>query len=129
MYGIAVDDAHYFKVFGPQYSNPGRGWVAVKAPELSEEAVIQALEAGEFYASTGVELEEMTRLDEGLRIKIKQQSDFKYTTRFYGQNGELLHTAFGTKAVYHLRPGDQYARATVTDSGGAVAWAQPVFAR
>ncbi len=32
--GVAVDDAHIFQEYGRQHSNPGRGWIAVKARAL-----------------------------------------------------------------------------------------------
>ena len=129
VYGIAVDDAHSFKVFGPQYSNPGKGWVTVQAAELSSSAVIQALENGQFYSSTGVELEEMARMADGLRVKIKQRSDFKYTTFYTGQDGKLLASSNDLASEYMLQPGDKYVRATVVASDGNRAWVQPVFAR
>ena len=35
IYGIAVDDAHHFQgEFAPEGSNPGRGWVVVRAEVL-----------------------------------------------------------------------------------------------
>ncbi len=128
IFGVAVDDAHHFQVFGPQYSNPGRGWVAVKAPELTMRAVLAAIDAGDFYASTGVELDDMTRHDRGLRIKIQQQGDFRYTTRFISEHGKVLKESFELESECELKPGDRYVRATVTDSMGWKAWIQPVFA-
>ena len=60
IYGIAVDDAHHFQgEFGPDRANPGRGWVSVRSTELNGDALMQAMEAGHFYASTGVELDEI----------------------------------------------------------------------
>jgi hypothetical protein len=41
-------------------ANPGRGWVVVKASDLSTEVVVNPPESGQFYFSTGVEL---ARLD------------------------------------------------------------------
>ena len=38
------------------FARPGKAWVEVNAPELTTEAIKQSLRAGEFYASTGVEL-------------------------------------------------------------------------
>lgn len=128
-YGIAVDDAHQFKVFGPKHSNPGKGWVTIQASELSTESVIEALNRGQFYASNGVELDEMARTTDGLRIKITQEDDYKYTTRFIGQGGKVLASVHGLEAEYTLRPGDKYVRATVIASDGNRAWVQPVFAR
>jgi hypothetical protein len=129
VYGIAVDDAHYFKVFGPQYSNPGRGWVSVQAPQLSMDAVLEAIEAGNFYASTGVELEAMSRTSNSLHVTVKQRGNTKYTTRYIGKDGKVLASFFELESSYTLRPGDGYARATVQASDGATAWVQPVIAR
>ena len=62
LYGIAVDDAHTFKAPGnPDVAGPGRGWVAVRAPRLEARALLDALERGDFYASTGVELSDYQR--------------------------------------------------------------------
>jgi hypothetical protein len=129
VYGVAVDDAHNFKSIGPQYSNPGRGWVMVKARELSTRAVMDALDSGDFYASTGVELAEVERLDKGLRLKISEASQIRFTTEFLGANGKLLSRTFDNPAEYVLKPGEAYVRARVTDSNGNRAWVQPVFAR
>jgi hypothetical protein len=128
-YGIAVDDAHHFKTLGPAYSNPGRGWVMVRAPDLSTETVLDALERGEFYASTGVELEEMERLNDGLRVRIAEKPFIRFTTEFIGANGKVLARSFEMSAEYKLRPGDSYVRARVTDSNGNRAWVQPVFSQ
>ena len=130
VYGIAVDDAHKFKVIGPEHSNPGRGWVSVKAPELSTEAILNSLNSGEFYASTGVVLEDVTRLPNELRVYLKEEveEEEKFTTEFIGQGGSLLSKSFDNPAVYTLKPGDTYVRAKVTSSHGECAWVQPVFA-
>ena len=127
VYGIAVDDAHNFKEFGPTLSNPGRGWVSVLATELSEAAIVQALEQGSFYASTGVNLETVERSSKGLEIAIREELNFKYTTRFIGKGGKVLAVVHGLEAKYELRPGDAYVRATVTRSDGKHAWVQPAF--
>ncbi len=57
LYGIAVDDAHHFKrPWDRTAALPGRGWVMVRAEALTPAAILGALEGGDFYASTGVEL-------------------------------------------------------------------------
>ncbi len=127
LFGIAVDDAHYFKRFAPELSNPGRGWVGVRARELSAEALMEALERGDFYASTGVVLGEVVRAAGDLRVEIKTAGPLKYTTEFIGENGKVLKTTFENPASYTLAAGDRYARARVTASSGEIAWTQPVF--
>jgi hypothetical protein len=59
VYGIAVDDAHYFKrPWDRRAPRPGQGWVVVRAPRLEAAALMTSLEGGEFYASTGVEYDD-----------------------------------------------------------------------
>ncbi len=128
LFAVAVDDAHSFKEFGPHLSNPGRGWVMFKASELSAEALRAAAEAGDFYASTGVELAEVSRDGHTLDIRIKQDRNFAYTTTYYGAGGKVLAESFELESSYDLTPGDKYVRATITDSAGRQAWTQPVFA-
>ncbi|MEX2260367.1 MAG: CehA/McbA family metallohydrolase [Bryobacteraceae bacterium] len=127
VYGIAVDDAHNFKTMGPKLSNPGRGWVMVRAPELTKEAIAAALSAGNFYASSGVELVDAAATESELRIQIKPESDTRYTTKFIGAGGKVLATSFGTEAAYRFASGEKYVRAKVEASTGDEAWVQPHF--
>ena len=128
IYGIAVDDAHhYLGEFSPDRANPGRGWVAIKAPELSSGALMKGLEEGLFYASTGVELDDVIVEGGRLEVRIRGKGDFKYTTTFLGTGGRVLHVSHETEAVFRLTGPEPYVRAKVQDSGGAVAWVQPVF--
>jgi len=130
IYGIAVDDAHHFTgEFSSDRANPGRGWVAVRADRLEAEEILRRLEAGEFYASTGVELRDVVITPRRLEVHIDPSGDFKYTTEFIGSGGRVLERTGANPAIFAL--GDQrgYVRARVTDSGGAKAWVQPVFIR
>ena len=128
MYGVAVDDAHVFKRFAPEESNPGRGWIEVQAPELTEEALLRAIDQGDFYSSSGVKLKSMERGPGRLSLEIAQQYDEEFQIRFVGAGGRILKTETGMSAQHQLRPGDGYVRASVVDSNGRQAWTQPVFA-
>jgi len=88
---------------------------------------VQALEQGRFYASTGVSLDTVERSSKGLEIAIREELNFKYTTRFVGKGGKVLAEVHGLEAKYELRPGEAYVRATVTRSDGRNAWVQPAF--
>ena len=128
IYGMAVDDAHTFQgEFARDRANPGRGWVAVKAPALEAGGLMEGLEAGRFYASTGVVLEDVVVTASRLEVRIQPRGDFRYTTTFIGSGGRVLATAHGPLAVFELSAPEAYVRARVEDSGGAVAWVQPVF--
>ena len=52
IFPLAVDDAH-------GYEHTCHGWVMLKAEKLDYEHVIDALEKGDFYASTGPEIHEL----------------------------------------------------------------------
>lgn len=128
IYGIAVDDAHHFKQeFGPTRANPGKGWVMVRASSLDAREIMRNLEAGNFYASTGVELEDVRMEPTRMVIRIKQNANFGYRTEFIGEGGKVLLRAEGNLAEFDLKGGEKYVRARVTDSGGSMAWVQPAF--
>lgn len=128
VYGIAVDDAHHFQgEFAAERSNPGRGFVVVRSRRLEPGALMAALEAGDFYASTGVTLGDVRADGDALVVSVAAQGDFRYTTRFVGKGGAVLASCGDLECSYRFSGGEAYVRATVTDSGGRKAWVQPVF--
>ncbi|WP_439627260.1 hypothetical protein [Gemmata sp.] len=82
VYGLATDDAHGYHEFGVGKVNPGRGWVMVKSPHLTGEGVVKGIEAGDFYATTGVVLDEVTRDGNALRLAIRAEPGVTYKTQF-----------------------------------------------
>ena len=128
IYGIAVDDAHHFMgEFAPDRANPGRGWVTVRAASLDAREIMIQLEAGRFYASSGVELDSVRVTPHDMMVAARKKGDFKFTTEFIGKGGAVLRKTGDNPATYHLAGDELYVRAKVTDSGGSVAWLQPVF--
>ncbi len=129
LYGIAVDDAHHFQgEFAPDRVNPGRGWVSVNSPSLDALELMASLESGRFYASTGVSLADIVVTSDRITIDISEAEDFRFSTVFSGASGVVLAETDENPATFDLGGRDVgYIRATVTDSGGRVAWTQPVF--
>ena len=132
IFGVAVDDSHEFKgEFNPSRSNPGRGWIVVRAHERSQEALMDAMRRGDFYSSTGVYLADFELSDTGIQLKVltrEHEWDLpRFTTSFIGSGGRLLAQEFGTEATYEGKSGDGYVRAVVQGSNGYKAWTQPVF--
>jgi hypothetical protein len=127
VYGIAVDDAHVFKQPGnPSVSGPGRGWVAVRAARLEPSALMASLERGDFYASTGVTLEDVRATVKELTVRVKVEGVTKHRIQFIGRGGKLLREATDSAATYEFTGGEGYVRAKVIDSNGRMAWVQPV---
>lgn len=84
MYGLATDDAHQHWRWDPATSNPGRGWIMVRAPALTADTIIGALERGDFYATSGVTLREVRASRERIAIDIAAEPGVDYVTRFIG---------------------------------------------
>ena len=137
IYGVATDDSHNYHDFIPGLANPGRGWVVVRAPELSQDAIVEALASGEFYASTGVVISDLEISKESVSLRIEQDWsqvygnvrdwDQIYRTEFIGRGGKKLAELAGQEVAYRIRGDEGYVRAKITGSGGVQAWTQPVF--
>jgi hypothetical protein len=128
IYGIAVDDAHVFKrPWDRTAARPGQGWVVVRAATLSPRDIVTALDRGEFYASNGVELDNVSVNARTLTVTIKAAQWNKYRTQFIGRSGRVLQEVVTTTAAYDFTGDEGYVRARVLDSNGHTAWVQPVF--
>ncbi|MGB7208752.1 MAG: CehA/McbA family metallohydrolase [Pyrinomonadaceae bacterium] len=128
LYGIAVDDAHHFKrPWDKTASKPGQGWIVVRTTSLSSQAILAAMESGEFYASTGVELSDYQANEKSITITIKEERTSKYRVQFIGNGGRVLSEAVKSPAVYTIKGNEGYVRAKVIESNGKFAWTQPVM--
>jgi hypothetical protein len=128
LYGLAVDDAHTFKQPGnPDVAGPGRGWIVVRAPRFEARALLEAIERGDFYASTGVELDELHVTASSIGVAVKARPSSKYRVQFIGQRGRVLHESLEPKASYTITGSEGYVRARVLESNGRRAWIQPVM--
>ncbi|MBL7850119.1 MAG: histidinol-phosphatase [Cyclobacteriaceae bacterium] len=144
MYGLATDDSHNYHEFGAAFSNAGRGWVMVRATALTPEALIGAMEAGDFYSSTGVVLDEVRFSGNTLTVQVKPEAGVTYTIEFVGakkgkKSAEVLQTVKGTTATFKVTKSYRFVRARITSSklkpnpfqegDKEMAWTQPVSAR
>lgn len=141
MYGLATDDSHNYHQFGAAYSNAGRGWVMVNAQNLTPESLIDAMEVGNFYASTGVILEVLSVKKNKVSLKVKAEPGIRYTINFIGarkdsNQTEILKLVSGTEASFDLLADHLFVRVKITSSKIKVnpfkegefetAWTQPV---
>lgn len=141
MFGLATDDSHNYHEFGKAFSNAGRGWVMVRSASLTPEALIAAMEAGDFYASTGVTLEDVRFANGKLDIRVQPEAGVSYTIEFIGarkgkKKSEVLKSVMGTGASFNITGSHQFVRARITssklkpnpfqDGDHEMAWTQPV---
>jgi hypothetical protein len=87
-------------------------------------AIEQAMLDGDFYATTGVLLDDVTLSAKHLELRARGAGPFEFV--FVGSGGRTLSHSSGTRAVYTPRGDEGYVRAVVSDAEGHKAWLQPV---
>jgi hypothetical protein len=128
VYGVAVDDSHHLKrPWDKDVALPGKAWVVVRTESRDEKSIVSALERGEFYASTGVELTDYSATNKTIAVTVKAQNGAHYRIQFIGREGRVLQETAGPAASYAMRGDEKYVRAKAIDSNGRTAWMQPVF--
>ncbi|MFT4648303.1 MAG: hypothetical protein ACI9X4_001525 [Glaciecola sp.] len=151
LFAVATDDAHHY--YGNPTAQTGRGWIMVQAETLEENALVDAMKRGDFYASSGVTLRDVKRGEKEYRVEIDTASNAQgadktapqFTTRFIGTRiidgalsdvGEVLLETTNNPALYTYSGDELYVRAVVTSSKDhpnpyakgdkEKAWTQPV---
>ncbi len=156
IYGVSSDDAHHFQTIAPNKSNPGRGWVMVRAATLDPDTITAAMLQGEFYASNGVFLKRCDRGPDRYRVEVdtrrtrrELETNWRLRGRFVergtkgyrieliGPQGTILETVRGTRGEFLIDRSLSYVRAKVTFTRRKpqtnqleeyYAWGQPFFA-
>ena len=132
LYGLATDDTHHYNKFGPEEANPGRGWIMVRSEQLATDPLLAAMDAGDFYASTGVTLKDY-RYDPATKtisLEVDPEEGGNYVIEFIGtlaadvegvkpedwdkkKIGKVLKRVEGTKAEYKMTGKELFVRAVV----------------
>ena len=148
MFGVAADDAHFFKTppLPAAPSSPGRAWVMVRSDRFTSDALVAAMERGDFYSSTGVELADYKVGEASVTVRIAPQQMSRYRVIFIGRGGRVLKEVTVTPTLpagatsiaaprqaepvtYEWKGEEGYVRVKIIDSNGLQAWTQPVRVR
>jgi hypothetical protein len=145
MFGLATDDGHnYFETQPGKGAQPGRGWVMVLTNKLDPDALVESLEAGQFYSSSGVTLESVTTHDGQMKVVAAPAEGVTYRIDFIGTRrsfndqslpasddsvkaddltrkysdeiGMVLKSVDGPTAEYKFDGSELYVRTVVTSS-------------
>ncbi|MEI6176657.1 MAG: GDSL-type esterase/lipase family protein [Verrucomicrobiota bacterium] len=119
VFAVAADDNHYDK------AAVGRGWIMVKSPSLTPSDIVENIRTGNFYASTGVILNDYQVSKKAITVDSQNGN----VVTFIGKDGVVLSTTNQSKAVYDIKGDELYIRAKITNSEGKAAWTQPVFVK
>jgi hypothetical protein len=119
VYAVAADDNHY------KESNVAGGWIMVRSPEFTANDIEENIRTGNFYASTGVILNDYQVRNKSITIDTENGDSIT----FIGKNGSVLNKVSGKSATYKMKGDELYVRAKITNSDGKEAWTQPVFVK
>lgn len=111
----------------------------VQANSLNPTAIVEAMEAGDFYATTGVEIEKIKVNKKTIQVEIKPEPGIQYSIQFIGvpkgaKESSILMEVQDTKAVYRFKD-EWFVRARILSSKPKInpfqagdvetAWTQP----
>ena len=145
--GVATDDSHDY--LDSKGSTPGRGWIMVRCRHLTPESLIRAMDSGDFYASSGVVIDQIDRKPSGIALAITAEPGVTFTTQFIGTRqpsgespiapedvGIVLAESSSPTPTYTFRGDELFVRALVTssrrhpnpsfDDQYEQAWTQPI---
>lgn len=122
--GLASDDVH-------RSSEVGKAWTMIKASELNNKSILEALEEGCFYASTGPVIKNY-QINRKMQIKVQCSSVEKIVFRTSGAgNGKVFMAEKGDDlqhAEWDLsKRKPKWIRCEVIDKEGNTAWTNPIF--
>lgn len=120
LYGLATDDSHSYHERKVGHSNTGRGWVMVNAQNLNPVSIINALEKGDFYATSGVDFNYIKKANNTLSFEVQPETGVTYKVQFIGtkksnpmDTGIVLKETNEIENSYTLTDDDLYVRAII----------------
>ena len=122
VWGFANDDFH-------RWFDMTKGWNMIYANSNAHQDIKDAVRAGNFYASTGLWLNDFQFDGRTLTVRANAKDSYisQYRYRFIGQMGAVLMETVGEVGEYILKGHEKYIRVEVTSEHGAMLWTQPVY--
>lgn len=119
---IGVDDCH-----DPD-RDLGKAWTMIKAEELSEQAIKEALAVGAFYATRGPEIHKIMLKDGVIGISCSPVERINVVcSTWMGQTVTAEPGKHLTNLTAALPPETDYVRIECIDSQGRPAWSNPIM--
>ena len=121
---FATDDSHW------KLPDQGGGWIMLRAAGRTPAQILEAIAAGQFYASSGPTIEDV-ELD-GLRLRVRTSPARAIYWIGHAHLGWSRHAPPGgtiTEAELEIDPRCRYVRVEVVDTAGRWAWTQAQMLR
>ena len=119
---VAADDAH-------QYEHDALGgWIMVHVRERSQAAILQAIAAGDFYATQGPEAHLTIQGGEAV-VRCSPAASVAFFSDSVWNPGRVTQGESITRAICPLQTNETFIRAEVRDSAGRTAYTSPLRIR
>lgn len=114
VWGFMTDDAH-------KTEDSGKGFIMLRAPEVSKNSVLAALREGSFYWGNTPIIKDITLSDRTISLVLNSEAK----TTFFKQGGQILKVVSGMSAQYSVNGNEGYVRAEIESPDGKRAGIQP----
>ena len=128
---IATDDSHTMSAPGKAGYEYFRGFTMLKAPELTYDSLINALDSGNFYASTGPEINNMWLENGILHIECSPVQGVYVHGKLYSHRAAVIKDTDCIETI-DIPIGDTFAKSDyffvqIVDTSGRRAWSRPYW--
>lgn len=127
IWGVATDDNHNH----PGLDDSCGGYIMVKAPCLSREAITRSIVEGNFYSSCGPQIFDWGIHDNVAYVTCSPVQRVNFIAGNYVGAGATVLSEDGSDcvdyAILRLRGDETYVRVECIDASGRRAWSNPIF--
>ncbi len=116
---VATDDAHFY--------NGEQCWssIWVNAEALTEDAILAAIRAGNYYASEGPRFRALSVDDGVIRVSTTPVKLIRFMSdSFYAPDRRCITDCRANQGEYRIKPSDTYVRVEAVDANGRRVWSQ-----
>ena len=123
--GFCVDDAH----LRPEHPGWNGGWIVVRAPSCTQEALLAAIRAGRFYSTCGPEFHSIECEGEVVRVRTSPVRFIRCAGPAHrGNRCGSFDSRTISEAEFTIPEDWAYARLEIEDASGKRAWTNTLFA-
>ena len=124
LWGLAVDDAHW------RFTDGLLGWVMVKSPQRTPQAILEALLQGHFYASNGPSIHDIKIVDSEVQVTCDPVREVRLVGPRPAQGVTTyrlnLEGPF-TEVSLPLADSWEVVRVEIVNDAGQMAWSNPCY--
>lgn len=117
---VASDDTHFYQ------GDACRAFIRVNASELTREALLEAFDAGRYYASLGPEIRQIELGGGEIHIRCSPVDTITFFSNLPWVSGRCVAGDGLTEARYTCQQGERFVRAELTDRQGRTAYTHPL---